>query len=133
MKMVVENPVEVAKRMLYLAYQSTSVFGEEMLHHRSEKDVWNNVTNSGDYKGVLRAKPNSLYADVVFGRLVKLPLSWGDNYVEASNAPVEIESNASHVTYTYPSWAKKAYIEIARLFEAALESLKSPPGLQEEV
>ena len=112
------KPEDVVKRAIYLAWKSSDVIGRGVLQDRGEQTedaVWDNARIKGDYPGAEDRKPQDghVYADYVFGRMMKIILGWDDKaitYMEDKPRP------------DYQMWALtyKSYLE---LLEAADEEL----------
>lgn len=110
------NGETVAKRMMWLAWQAVGgPFGMGVLRDNpgaGEDQVWANVVTSGDY-ACSQNKPGDVHADYVFGRMMKLSVKWGDDFVEVPTyAP----------TRDYQAWCHK-YPTYEALAQAAVASL----------
>lgn len=115
--------VNVASRALFLAYNAAGVFGMgafQAQENKSENEVFNNVLTGGDYPGRTQI-PNMtncrLYADYVFGRMMKLVITINNNTLEFSDDKPRLD---------YQSWGStyKSYI---KLFKAAMKELNVKP------
>lgn len=78
---------QVAKRMFFLAWNACGgPTGMGFLQDRglkmNEESIFKNVVSSGDYATSQRNVAGSLYGDYVFGRMMKLGIKFGTNYVE---------------------------------------------------
>jgi hypothetical protein len=90
------EPVKVAKRAMWLAWQACGgpigmgVFQDNP--GATEEAVWNNVSVRGDYAyapepGVKEKDgKGEAYADYTFGRMMKLRLRWDAEGIEVSEA-----------------------------------------------
>ncbi len=115
-KMFCEQPLEVAKEMFWLAWNARSdVVGIGILQDNpsaSREDVWDNVTNDGDYCTSV-TKPPGYYRDYVFGRMIELYLLVENDGVSYPDSKLNVQ---------YQRWAKM-YRTYVALFIASLCSL----------
>ena len=118
MKFECENPKEVAHEMLWLAWQACGgPVGMGLLQDRpnvTKKDVVQNVASSGDYPG--NASGNSeikLYADYVFGRMMKLRIDIKEDRIEIMNDKVDSAYNGWH--REFPTYKKLIGRAVANL------------------
>jgi len=114
-----KNPREVAEEALWLAWQSCGyavgmgVFQDR--HGVTKEDVINNVISAGDYPGTAMLtgrKPGEIFADYVFGRMMKFNLTIERNrilYPECALTP------------DYQSWCR-VYKTYEDLLNSAVES-----------
>ena len=114
MRIEVRNAEAVAKEALWLAWQACgSPAGMGWLQNRPDatrEDVWANAVSSGDYPLRLAdGTPNRVYADYVFGRMMKLPLELGEGFVAVPDSEPRAD---------YQSWCRK-YPTYAALVAAA--------------
>lgn len=112
---------QVVKRIVYLAWERSQVIGMGVLQDKGsmpEDEVWRKVGRGGDSFGNVR--PNHVYCDYVFGRMMKLMVRWGEGYVELPSD----EEKPTHPEYQ--SWCGR-YPTYQSLFDAAVESLKTAP------
>lgn len=77
---------QMAKRMLALAWDAAGVYGYGAFQDRpdaKEVDVWDCMASARDYGGLEHKRPKSgeVDADYLFGRMMKLNFSFGDNTV----------------------------------------------------
>jgi hypothetical protein len=90
------STVDVVKKAMFLAYNACGgPVGMGILQARNnvtEEDVWNNVANRGDYPGgnsfgsnKIEEKSGKVYADYVFGRMMKLSISWAENEIQVND------------------------------------------------
>lgn len=117
--------VDVAKRALFLAYVACGkTTGAGILQERrnvTEDQVWANAVVGADYPGAEERaskvpKPlDRIYADYVFGRMMKLTLRW-------DNAKNSIEIPSSTPQRDYQAWCK-VYPSYDSLIKAAISSL----------
>lgn len=122
MKVTTKNPVALAKRVFWLAYQASGgpsgmgIF--QARNNATEEDVWDNVCTAGDYPHGQNVpgfiEPKRPYADYVFGRMMKVGLTLTED-------SVEIQDRLA--THDYQSWARK-YPYFSDLLIAAVDSLK---------
>jgi len=102
---------QIAKRAFWLAYQASPVMGMGILQKRddaTEETIWADVHREGT---------NSADGDYVFGRMMKLGISWTQDTIEVNRGR---EPRAD-----YQGWAGK-YKNSADLLEAAMGSLTEP-------
>ena len=112
-----ESAQTLAKRILFLAYEASHVFGMGAFQARdavTEDQVWANTVTKGDYGG-FPANTKDIYADYVFGRMMKLSFHVKDNTVNYDGD--------DKTKLDYQSWGAK-YKTYTKLFTAAIESLK---------
>lgn len=85
MKYKVTNQYEFLSRLLFLAYESSSVFGMGKIQARpgmDEKMVFSNIIRSGDYPGRV-VQQGTINADYVFGKMMKISIRLhGENVFE---------------------------------------------------
>lgn len=118
MNIVCTSPVEaqtLAKRILFLAYEASSVFGMGAFQARdnvTEEQVWVNTVTKGDYGG-FGADSKDIHADYVFGRMMKLSFHIKDNTI--------IYDGNDKTKLDYQSWGAK-YKTYTKLFQAAIKS-----------
>ena len=101
--------VALAKRILFLAYTASGVFGMGMLQARSkvtEEDVWGPAP---DYALDFNTKPGSKYCDYCFGRMMKFGVEYTDDSVTVNNTTPRLD---------YQSWAR-VYPSVEELLIAA--------------
>ena len=107
----------LAKRILFLAYEASQVFGMGAFQARdaiTEDEVWANTVTKGDYGG-FPANDKDIYADYVFGRMMKLSFHVKDNTISYDgNDKTKLD---------YQSWGAK-YKTYSKLFQAAIKSLE---------
>ena len=76
---------QVAKRAFWLAWQACGrPFGMGFIQDRpgaTEEDVWKNARSDGDYSGVRQDGPGRASGDYVFGRMMKLHLTFVEDTV----------------------------------------------------
>lgn len=112
-----ESAQTLAKRILFLAYEASRVFGMGSFQARdnvTEEQVWTNTVTKGDYFGVRESNTNVIHADYVFGRMMKLSFHIKDNTI--------IYNGIDKTKLDYQSWSAK-YKTYTKLFQAALKSL----------
>ena len=103
MHIPVQNPEAVAKRAFFLAYQASHCVGLGFLQAK-QSVTEAEITSHGK---------TSLYGDYVFGRMMKLSLSW-------DNDAVIVPDSVPHPEYQ--SWCS-VYPTYASLIDAATRSL----------
>ena len=111
-----EHATLVAKRILFLAYEASSVFGMGAFQAReaiTEDQVWTNTVTKGDYPGLHRDE-EEIYADYVFGRMMKTRFTIKGNTISYDGV--------DKTNLGYQSWGAK-YKTYTKLFQAALKSL----------
>ena len=119
MQIICSSPVEaqtLAKRILFLAYEASQVFGMGAFQAReavTEDQVWTNTVTKGDYPGLHRDE-EEIYADYVFGRMMKTRFVLKGNTISYDGVD---KTNRG-----YQSWGAK-YKTYTKLFQAALKSL----------
>jgi hypothetical protein len=113
------NGERVAKRMFYLAWkacggpQGMGVFQDRP--GATEEEVWKNIAASGDYPYAKdRNASGNFQADYVFGRMMKMSLKFGSDWLEWGDSGLRPD---------YESWCL-IYPTYQDLYDAALESLK---------
>lgn len=78
----------LVKKILYLAWKASSVFGMGILQdkgpNQNVNDVWNSTCNRDDYSGMKINKPGEIYSDYVMGRMMKLRLEWNKESITIS-------------------------------------------------
>ena len=75
MKIKTEHPIAFIRRMFFLAYNASDVYGMGFLQEKedaSEEEVWKNIQNCGDYPGPTSSVGGKFVADYVFGHMMKL-------------------------------------------------------------
>jgi hypothetical protein len=131
MKVHCTNPEEVVKEAFWLAWNACgSPLGMGMFQDNpraTKEDIWNNLNQGklgGDYPNMEKVnvlRPNSkgdLYADYVFGRMMKLGFEWdGDG--------VTIDENRT-LRRDYQGWCGK-YPTYLSLIEAAIRNVAAVP------
>lgn len=114
---------EIVKEMFWLAWQACGgPLGMGFLQNNpgaTRDSVWDNVAKRGDYPEgspkMLVAEPaGAVHGDYVFGRMVKLYLSFSDGEIDLLGGDPRID---------YQAWCGK-YETNQALVDAALESLK---------
>ena len=116
------------KRAFFLLYQACGhTMGLGSFQARdavTEEDVWNNVRSSGDYPGggSFHNKPQSTYADYVFGRMMKWGCEWNDKESTVSSREGEFRRDYQGFAGTYPNNTS--------IFDAAAKSLDSAYEVQ---
>lgn len=105
--------IPVAKEMFWIAWNNSSVFGAGIYQDNplaTKEDVWNNILNSGDYPGKLNSNQSDkmdLYADYVFGRMMKMRILI-DNKKKSLSYP-----DPEDLSPSYQSWSQKySYFEL---------------------
>lgn len=108
---------EVAKEVFWLAWQACGfpmgmgVFQDNPT--ATKEDVWKNITDMGDYPVPTSIKGEA-YADYVFGRMLKLRITYGDDFITISDTPP---------ARAYQSWCP-TYPRFLDLLNAAAKILK---------
>jgi hypothetical protein len=100
---------DVVKKAMYLAYEAcggtTGMGILQAVEGATEDDVWNNVLNKGDYPRDSNAKDSptsgSVYADYVFGRMMKLNLHWDKDGVNYPDCKLNPEYQSWSRSYMY--------------------------------
>jgi hypothetical protein len=107
----------LAKRILFLAYEASRVYGMGAFKAReaiTEDEVWANTITKGDYGG-FPANDKVIHADYVFGRMMKLSFYVNDNTISYDgNDKTKLD---------YQLWGAK-YKTYTKLFQAAIKSLE---------
>lgn len=116
MRVACKNPEEVAKQFFWLAWSAAGgpvgagVFQD---HPTADaNDVFANVEASGDYTRNLN-RPGQLYADYVFGRMLKTGLSLDADSVTVDDSRIPRPD--------YQAWSRK-YKSVSDLLAAALDA-----------
>lgn len=109
-----EEALAVAKEAMWLAWNAAGgPFGMGVLQNNPGADkeaVWDQAYNMGDYTGKHDGRPESVNADYVFGRMLKLRFK----IVGAS-----LEFPDYEPRWDYQGWSGKQYQTFAALFDAA--------------
>lgn len=112
--------LDVAKRMMFLAYEASIVVGMGTLQavkNANEQHIWANVTSHGDYPDAQQKtnenEEGKAYADYCFGHMMK-------TRIEFTKDSVTVEADAPR--RGYQSWCHK-YPTYAELINAATRSL----------
>lgn len=103
---------QVAKRILFLAYQASRVVGMGVIHAKDdalEQEVWEQCVNNR-WSG---HRPGQISADYVFGRMMKLSVLWSESGVTIPHDEPRPD---------YQSWCT-TYRTAADLIAAAILSL----------
>ena len=115
--------INVASRALFLAYNAAGVFGMGVFqaqNNKTEQEVFDNVVYKRDYPGQ-RQTPDMtnfrLYADYVFGRMMKLVINVNNNALKFSDDKPRLD---------YQSWGS-TYKSYDKLFKAAMKELNVKP------
>lgn len=111
----------LAKRIMFLAWQGCGgPLGMGIFQDRgpgvTEDEVWEGMYNKVDYPGKNTISPNqpkSVYADYVFGRMMKFSVKWDFGEIELSD----------NYDREYQSFCRK-YPNAESLFQAAVKSLE---------
>jgi hypothetical protein len=119
----VKDGEAVAKEALWLAWLACGgPLGMGVFRDKPDagrEDVWKNAIEAGDYPAKLHDdKSGTLYADYVFGRMMKLRLGWGPGWVSFDDRPPQID---------YQGWVG-AYPTNESLIRAAIASVNSGGG-----
>lgn len=108
---------QVAKCMVWLAYQASVPVGMGRLHYRqdlTEETLWAALKQQ-----VLKTNVPTfdfeLYLDYCFGRMMKFSIVWSKDAIYVSNEMIKED---------YQSWARE-YHSYARLYEAAIRSFQA--------
>lgn len=112
-----ESAKTLAKRILFLAYEASNVFGMGAFQARdaiTEEQVWTNTVTKGDYGG-FGADTEDIHADYVFGRMMKLSFHIKDDTISYDGV--------DKTKLDYQSWGAK-YKTYTKLFQAAIKSLE---------
>ncbi len=116
----------VTKRAFWLAWNACgNCFGRGFLQdnpNATENDVWHNICTAGDYPGRQNEKPGEAYGDYVFGRMMKLVIHYGQDWVEISDNTPRSD---------YQAWCRK-YPTYQSLIDAAIDDLKKPVSVSGE-
>jgi hypothetical protein len=81
----------------------------------TEDQVWENVQTRGDYPANPNSRPDRAYGDYVFGRMMKLSVTYSQK-----DGTIQIRDDEPR--YDYQGWCRK-YPTYAALFEAAASQL----------
>lgn len=112
-----QDATKVAHRALFLAYNASVVFGMgafRAVENTTEEQVVNNILNRGDYPTIRTySESTHIYADYVFGRMMKLHMDVVDNTIETQ--PIKLNQG-------FQSWSKK-YKSYEKLIKAAMKEL----------
>ncbi len=111
--------IYVASRALFLAYNASNVMGMgafQAQDNKLESEVFDNVIHKRDYPGRSETPDLTncrLYADYVFGRMMKLVINVNNSTLEFSDDKPRLD---------YQSWGSK-YKSYDKLFKAAMKEL----------
>jgi len=112
----VKKAEDVAKQFFWLAWKAArSPSGSGWLQNFPEatiENVWENVCTAGDYPGKRLQKDGHLYADYVFGRMLKVGL-----ILNTEQNSVEI--NDCQASPDYQDWSD-VFPTVKALLEAAI-------------
>ena len=115
-----DEAVRLARKVFHLAYNSSEVMGMGFLQARNsvtEEQIFENVRTRGDYPDHPNANQNlDLYADYVFGRMMKVGCKIEGDTVVSNHAP------SDKPRADYQSWAIN-FKTYGSLFEAAMKSV----------
>jgi hypothetical protein len=118
-----EERDSLIKRIFFLAYNASDVMGMGFLQARpnmTEDQVISNILNRGDYSSgpgvVFAGEANTLYADYVFGRMMKTRVAYDGNAVVIDHNPTDKPK------LDYQSWGHK-YKTWGSLVDAAMKQL----------
>jgi len=118
MKIITNDPTALAKRAFWLAWQAClKPTGMGVLQDTplaSEEDVWSRVTGGGDNGLPRGSRFHELYADYIFGRMMKCDLAITED-------GVEIPTTKPRHDYQGWCWAYETY---ENLIQAAAKSLE---------
>lgn len=101
---------------MFLAYNSSQVFGMGFCRQRdnvTEDDVFNNILNRGDYPSAFNLPVTGLYADYVFGRMMKTRFETKHDKIVVLNEKLHPD---------FQSWCR-AYRSYNELFNKAAKEL----------
>lgn len=107
----------VAKEMVWLAWKACGEpIGMGWLQNRpnaSKEEVWTAVVDQSDYPVRRPLADNEVYADYVFGRMMKLRFKYSADAIEFDEEKCDLD---------YHSWALM-YPDVKSLVEAAFASV----------
>jgi hypothetical protein len=117
------NTDAIVKRMMYLAWKACGrAVGMGVFQDRgpdmSEGQVWQAMYEKHDYPSGNKFndnKPNDVCADYVMGRMMKLGLRWGKDFIDGSD----------DWDPDYQSFCRK-YPDLEALYQAAVTDLTVP-------
>ena len=112
---------KLVRRIFYLAWKESGVFGSGHLQDRgstpTEDVVWRDgVINRSDYPVVAQDPTDSVFADYVFGRMMKL-------HVTIEGEQIQVGRAGEVPRADYQSWCR-TYPTYDALKEAAIKSLE---------
>lgn len=107
----------VVKRSFYLAWKACGhPVGMGVFQDRpnaTEDDVWKNILSSGDYSVNLGSFPGNVSGDYVFGRMMKLNILCGEDWIEIPDSlPAPDYQGWSYQYLTYKALVDKAIEEL---------------------
>jgi len=111
-----DNPQQLAKRMLFLAYEASGEpLGMGVFQARdgvTEENVWENCNTSGDYPGHYTPE-GMVRGDYVFGRMMKIRIVFDEKGLQLSENKLQ---------WDYQAWSTKykSYEALAKAAEASL-------------
>ena len=112
-----ENAEAVVKEMYWLAWQACGgPVGMGVLQENPGADrdaVWGNVRSRGDYPGLAMSGPGMAVGDYVFGRMMKLRLGYGGDWIDLPDRTP---------TRDYQSWCGE-YPTYEALYDAARQGV----------
>lgn len=83
---------------------------------QTEEQVWDHAYKNRDYAGGHDGPANQCRCDYVMGRMMKMNVIFGSNFIEMSDAPPRSD---------YQSWCRK-YKTAQALIDAAVASMCAP-------
>ena len=116
MRIAVDNAEEVVKEMMWTAWRASSVFGMGIMQDKpnaTKEEVWARIKGGGHDDSITPSKPNEAHADYVFGRMMKLYLTYGERYIDLPEAEPRTD---------YQSWGN-LYHTYQALLETVLEHM----------
>lgn len=124
MRIECDNPIAVVEEAFWLAWKACGrTSGMGFLQNRPEatkEQVIGNIMQSGDYPGgdIGLARPGNVYADYVFGRMMKVGLKWDNTSVTCRDDEPAAD---------YQAWCR-VYPTFRALVEAAIASIQRQPS-----
>ncbi len=114
------DPERVVKRAMFLAWQAAGrPRGKGVQQNRpeaTEDEVWANIQTRGDYPADPdRDQPGEVYADYVFGRMLKAGFRWEPGAVVVDTGPATKDYQAW--AGTYPDHESLVKVAVASLAE----------------
>lgn len=114
------------KRLFYVAWQASVTLGMGRIQANpaaTEADVWRNIWHAGDYPvRVTPAQPGVVNADYVFGKMMKLAVTFTETMFSVTHGEAP--------RYDYQSWAL-IYPNVDKLIDAVVKTFPAVTVLRQ--